>query len=807
MAILKINSRPKQKVSSRKKYSEKGVSKWGRDNMDWADGQIFQTNSFTRKSFQRKYTNYKLWQGDLSMSDMKALLGPHTMDFRFEPDDMQHYPIVTPLINVLLGEESNRTTDYQVIITNPDAISDMEERKAQEVKRTLNSMLQNNYPDEQELSNALDKKAEFFKYSYQDMLEVRANWLFNHFMQELGVKAKLNAGFFNTLLVGEEIYQCDVVSGNPTFETLNPLKTHVLLNGYSNLYEDADIIIYQDHMSPGDIIDTYFDYLTPSDIDTIESMTIGDQTDSMNNYDPTAGFVFTGEDGELSDGEFDSLESALGVSRLSGFYANDPVDAFGNIRILKVYWKSYKLLQKVGMIDPETGEYYEDLMPESYILNEELGEKLIKKIWVNHAYEGIKVGEDIYPYVRPRKIQYNRVSNPSKCHFGITGVVSSYNEFRAVSFMDRLKPYQYMYDIVMARVNDAIAKDIGSAYELDIAKLPSGMDEIDWYYFLIKNKIALADSFKEGNKGAATGKLAGQMNTVGKPINFSQASFIEYNLKLLDFLKAEMAYISGITPQRMGSMKASETQGGIERSVLQSSYNTEPYFSFHYIAVQRALQTFLDTIIFAMRGNTKKFRSIGDDLTSILFEINGDDLASLDLGLLVDINNSSTDVKQKLDNLAHAAMQTQTASLAGLVKIYEATSLASVKRILEAEEEKAHKRAQEANNNQMQAEMKAKAEEAALRTRELDIEEDSNKRDNDTKVEVEMMKMIEKRNEINSTDYTSMDNDELTMKRDKLNADIDKIVNDYTLAKKSHRETVRHNKATENIAKNKPNTK
>ena len=45
--------------------------------------------------------------------------------------------------------------------------------------------------------------------------------------------------------------------------------------------------------------------------------------------------------------------------------------------------------------------------------------------YINEAWEGTKIGEEIYVNMRPTVVQYNRLSNPSRCHFGIVG--SRYN--------------------------------------------------------------------------------------------------------------------------------------------------------------------------------------------------------------------------------------------------------------------------------------------------------------------------------------------------------------------------------------------
>lgn len=91
------------------------------------------------------------------------------------------------------------------------------------------------------------------------MREVRANQLLNHYIKELDVPQLFNAGFLDAMAVGEEIYQCDIVGGEPVIEKLNPMKVRILRSGYSNKIEDADVVILEDYWSPGKIIDVYWD--------------------------------------------------------------------------------------------------------------------------------------------------------------------------------------------------------------------------------------------------------------------------------------------------------------------------------------------------------------------------------------------------------------------------------------------------------------------------------------------------------------------------------------------------------------------
>lgn len=129
--------------------------------------------------------------------------------------------------------------------------------------------------------------------------------------------------------------------------------------------------------------------------------------------------------------------------------------------------------------------------------------------FINEAWEGTKIGEEIYVNMRPRPIQYNRISNPSRCHFGIIGSIYNLNEDKPFSLVDMMKPYAYLYSVVHDRLNKSISTHWGAIMELDLAQIPKGWDVDKWMYYAKINKIAVKDSFKEGNVGAATGKLAG----------------------------------------------------------------------------------------------------------------------------------------------------------------------------------------------------------------------------------------------------------------------------------------------------------
>lgn len=76
--------------------------------------------------------------------------------------------------------------------------------------------------------------------------------------------------------------------------------------------------------------------------------------------------------------------------------------------------------------------------------------------------------------------------------------------------------------------------------------------------------------------------------------------------------------------------------GGVERATLQSSHITEWLFFTHDDVKRRALECFLETAKVAAKGRSLKFQHILSDMSIQVVEIDGDEFADADYGLLVD---------------------------------------------------------------------------------------------------------------------------------------------------------------------------
>ena len=717
--------------------------------MLWADSRSSQNFSPVRKSVRHKRINYDLLNGIIHMEDVALLLNPADVDADYIPEKIQHFPIMNSKLEVLIGEELKRPFDWRAVVTNMNAISAIEENKKKELLEAMQQVIEDTSISEEEYASRIEQLNEYYTYNWQDLREKRANEYLKHYIKEYNVPLIFNSGFRDAVTVGEELYMCDIVAGEPVIERLNPQKVHIFRSGYSNKIEDADVIIIEDYWNPGRILDTYGDVLTKRDIDYLENLPnyLGGGEDSMGHVDERQGFIpKTMMDDTFS---FDN-DSPFGfVDILNTESTLMPYDSAGNVRVLRMLWKSRRKIKKVTWYDEESGEQKFGFFTDDYVIDENKGEEE-KELYINEAWEGTLIGganhnfEDhkndgtygIFVNIRPRPIQYNRLSSPSRCHLGVIGTIYNLNDDRPFSLVDMMKPYNYMYDVLHYRLMDAIASSWGSLADVDLAQIPDKWTFDKWMYFAKVNHLNVRNSMNEIQEGPAKGKLVGSLNNnTQKIINDASGTYIQQLMNLAEWTKVEMGEIVGVTRQREGQVSNRETVGGVERSVLQSSYITERYFAWHNDTKRRALECFLETIKIAARGKKVKFEYTSSDTSNRFMEFDGDVFAEDDYGIVVDASSDILNLEQKLDRAAEVAIQARMASLSDVMKMWtSANSLAEKIRILQNAENRRIQEEQQAQQAEVQKAQAAANAQIQMKQLELDHEAAMNSENNETKI-------------------------------------------------------------------------
>lgn len=714
---------------SQKKTRAQKTKVWAQQCVDYADNTLLLQTDGVRQSRRNKIINLNLYNGILDKRELSNYVNPNRTEASFLSEDIPHNPIIVPKIDLLVGEEYKRRFDWRATVTNPDAISEKEDAFKAKWDEKIQELMQSDLEDDQ-LQAEMQKYDKYMKHEWQDLRELRANRILRHFYKELDLRNVFNKGFKNALIMGEEIYQCDFISGLPHFTILNPIDVFTVRSGNSDRIEDSDLIIVDEYWSPGRVVDTYYDRLKPKDIKDLEGDFVSDGVSKHKGMVETSPNFFLPENEEF---EVD-VNQYIDLAGSHGYNSGNFEDSNGNIRVLRVYWRSLRKIKKVTFFD-EFGDQQVDFFPEDYKAKEELGE-VAETLWINEWWEGVKIKSGIYVNMRPRPIQYNQLDNPSICNPGIVGEIYSTSGGKAVSLVDRMKSFQYQFDAISDKTMKAIAKHYGPIMELDMAKIPANWGVEKWIHFARSESIAVIDSFKEGVKGTSTGKMAGAFNTSGRELKLDMGNYIQQNMNLMAYIKQEMSEIAGISPQREGAIQNRETVGGVERSVAQSSHITEYWFARHEDVKKRALSLLLETAKIAMKGKSKKMQFVAGDSSIQMMDLDGDDFSEQSYGLIVDSGSEYNDLQSDLRGLAELGLQNDKLRFSTIMDIYMSPSLLDIRRKIEKDEEAQDQANQEQANADRQAAQAGLEQAAALEEAKLAVQTDNNVRDNETKMAI-----------------------------------------------------------------------
>ena len=735
---------PVQKLPWRKK-----TQKWAAQCVECGASRNFFTDTKVRNSLLHKIINYDLINGKIHMDDLAIVLNRSELGSDLTPDLIQHYPIINGKLNVLRGEEAGRTFDHKVITTNPNAISEIEKARQAEMVNRLQQVIAETSQSQEDYERRIQDEVKYMRLSWQDANELIANQLLNHYELQEDFKTLYNSGITDAEVCGEEIYQACLVNGEPTLRKLDPRLVDIYMNSNSSRVEDADMIVIHNYWSKGKIIDTFGELLTDKEVEYVENYKGHNDYDSFMRSDglgsPEA--IVGYRVGERADGSKYSDGVSLWEDNNQGLTADDlfipttgyaemlPYDVYGNIKVDQVYWKSFRKIKKVKSFNPITGEVEYSLHTEDYKINKDMGETE-KIFWITQAWQGVKIGDELFVDMKPCPIQFNDIDHPSKCHFGIIGSIYNISNDEPYSMVDIMKPYSYLYDATMHRLTTLLARNHGKVIDLDLSLVPEKWDITEYMKILTAHGISVRDSFKEGNKGAAKGKLAGMLNNASsKVIDLDLSGSISALISILAFIEQIMGKAAGITDQREGQIQNRETVGGVERSVLQSSHITEWIFMIHDNLKKRATEAFVDMLRASLKGDVKKFQYITQsNLAQQIVTVDGDTFSMNSYGLVVDNSYDTQEFTKNLPTIIQAALQNDKLTLGGLMRLYNSTSRAEKQAAIEDDEQAMYQRRAEAQQQQLQSQQQIAQMEQQTKQQQIEHEAAMNTENNETKI-------------------------------------------------------------------------
>ena len=732
---------PQQKVTYYNKVKNKNA--WGKAVIDEID-KYSSGDSTGYDDRKRKQANYDLFNGKLNQDDFEYVCKPYGAGVGEMPADLRHYDIMSPKLRVLFGEEIKRPFNYKVITTNSEAISEKERARfkmlreyvvseiSQRVDAELAKQMPNNEggqtpqnPMEAQQQMAQAKQAltpkeveEYMKRDYQGSKEIQASQLLDYLTKKEKLKEKFNKGWKHALIAGEEIYWAGIVNAEPVVRTVNPLYFDCDKDPDNDNIQDSQWAKYTMRMTPGSVIDSFGEYLSENQIKDLY-----DGTTVAGGGNPLGSETFNYDD-EL----------------FSSFFSDSFLDADGStyIKVVHCEWRSLKKLGFLVYLD-SMGVQQEMIVDEKYKFDQSKGDVSIKWEWIPEVWEGTKIGSDVYVNIRPKPNQFKDLDNLYSCKLGYVGKIYNNLNSESISMIDRMKPYQYLYNIIMYRLELDLASDKGKKFLADINQIPSslGMDMEKWLYYFDAMGIAWINPNEEGKRG--------KQNTFNQwqSVDLTMAQTIQQKVSLLEYLEQQCGEVSGVTKQREGQIGPNELVGSSQQAVVQSSHITEELFYNHGTVKKDLLEALIDSSKVAYAERPKKIQYILDDMSIAMFTVDPDEFTNASYGVFVSDSARDQELFDYLKTLSHAALQNQQAELSDVIKMFSTNSTAQMKAILEKSEES--RRARDEQQAQAERESKEKIEQAKLEDKQADRDLDKYKvdEDNATKLAIAELKAFE----------------------------------------------------------------
>jgi len=103
--------------------------------------------------------------------------------------------------------------------------------------------------------------------------------------------------------------------------------------------------------------------------------------------------------------------------------------------------------------------------------------------WIPEIWEGVRIADDIYVNMGPKRHQFRDADNPFSVKLGYHGLVYNSMNASSVSMMDRMKPFQYLYFIIMHKLKKLIAQDKGRIFHFDVSMVDPkiGLEKTMYY--------------------------------------------------------------------------------------------------------------------------------------------------------------------------------------------------------------------------------------------------------------------------------------------------------------------------------------
>lgn len=635
---------------------------------------------------------YDLFNNIINQKDFEYVTSPYGTEVGTLPADFSNKDILSNKIKAVIGMESRRHSAMRVVAVNEEATSRKEREEAERLKTFVSnsimmpieeairkrkaeeSMGRKLSPEEQqkieqEVQAELQSMTppEIKKYMsrvHQDPAEILHSQLLSYLQASERTSFKFKKGLKHAAISAREIYWVGEVGRKPVVKVLNPINFECVGLGDKDFIEEAEAASYRFSVTPSELT------------------------------------MYFGE--ELSDAEIDNLieEHSLTTRDLEFSFSEQSENNVG-IPVLHGEFKSLKPL-KFRIFRNTEGELEEDIVDESYEMIPEAGDVLVETVWLPFVFEGYKIGKDTYAFLREVPGQFKNIDTLFDCSLSYCGAFYDNTNSKPTSLMARGKFYQYMFNIILYRIERLTAADEGKKILINKNIIPknSGLSMSQWLHFLSVSNIGFVDPTENGSRPS------GEVTQGAKEIDMSLVSDISKYINIANFLEASCAKAMGVPAQLEGDVGQYEAVANAQTAVMGGGNVLDSFFEVHAQVKANVSKKLLNVAKWVYNKYRPKHLTYTlDDMSIALIKMDYDLLFETTINLFTSDTARANQAMEAVKQLSHAALQNQSAELSDIIKIMRSESVQEAEELLAVAEQNRQEREQAISKSQQEAVM------------------------------------------------------------------------------------------------------
>jgi len=691
-----LADRDQRLTMAQKNANKKQWYKSNADKLDKVHGRYAYSTDYNNavSTFDRMKVNYDLFNNILDLKNFEYVCKPFGKEAGELPASMVNRDISSGKIRAILGMEMKRPFIWEAVAVNPEATTRREQESLKRIKdfvidsimgpikqqiamqheqemkgRELTQEEQQQIQQQIEQEVKMQTPQEVKKYmerDYQDPAEVMSNQLLKYLEKKEDLPRKFIDAFKHGLLSGVQVMYIGILNDEPVTWVVNPMRFAPDMSPDNQFIEDGESAVCEYRMTRSEIVKYFGDELKEEEIDRIyKTMPVGSTDNS----------------------DFFSVMQGYNTDR-------------NTVGVLHCTWKS---LREIGFLtyQDENGQIQEQIVDEHYKINTDAGDIEVEWKWIPEVYETwkIKISDPVYIKMQPVPGQFKDLANLYYCKLPYYGVVYDNMNSEVTSMMDRLKVYQYYYNIVMYKLELLLASDKGKKVLMNIGAIPEsmGIDVEKWQHFFEATSIMWYNPSEEGNN-------YNDANTVAKVIDLSLVSDIKKYMEIAEYLRMQCGRSVGIPDQIEGQVSQREAVSNVNAVMDQSATILESYFELHAHMKKNIIQGLLETAKIAYREQAeKKLTYVLDDMSIQTLTVDMGILDNNTLGIFVSNAYKISETKEILKQLTQAALQNQKVELSDVISVLRQESIVEAEETLKVSENNRKEYEQQAQQQQIQA--------------------------------------------------------------------------------------------------------